>query len=291
MISGFSSIAACVPCSERNARTVGDCRDFDAGVTELQQLLGRDDFDEIYYSHDVIGVFYAMLAQSYPRARRSASGDGLGSSTSVASTSAAGHRGCRTLGHDFPPPFGHGTPRPHEAVLALPVDQSGHFLDEVSLRTVPRAVVPRSGRADSARIAKPCNATSTNCWRVVVLDRKFMLMTENNAEGNFMSFERDVEMYWAVVRKYCPSGSVSISSRIRARRCRATDGIRRTLGSEFEVHELDDRFKRYPVEFMGGLVRACKHDLHVVSDHVAQISLRRGCDPADGRCLHRSMVP
>src|SRR5262245_27420058 len=77
MISGLRLVATCVAVPGEPLDRLAGSPDVQAVAAELRQLVGCEDFDEIYYSHDVIGVFYAMLAQSYPRARRICFGDGL----------------------------------------------------------------------------------------------------------------------------------------------------------------------------------------------------------------------
>jgi hypothetical protein len=87
--------------------------------------------------------------------------------------------------------------------------------------------------------------------------QKYLLLTENNAEGSFLTFENDVEMYCAVVRESCAPNSVIILKAHPGESLPRNDAIRAGLGGDFEVLEVDPRFKRYPIELAVRLVREC----------------------------------
>ncbi len=284
MTRGLDCVEACIAVpNEALNPLIG--RDSAEVSPQLRSLMGGHKFAEIYYAHDVIGVLYAMLAQSYPDAERICFGDGLGNVYER-------HYHLGLLGLDVPrsPPLGDGQGRgsllrryirklfglqspeasalvrlpfglssipPHAAALVLPIDQSGEFLRQVPLQVIPRPLV--------LQVLKQVGAGSTLLQanlqglidRTRHSERSFLLMTENNAEGNFMSFDRDVEMYCSVIQHYCPAGSLIILKSHPGEVLPRNDAIRTRLGDAYDVVEFPGVLKRYPIELAADLIRHC----------------------------------
>jgi hypothetical protein len=286
MTAGLDSVEACIALPDEILLPLVGRADAEAAARELRSLFAGD-FEEIYYAHDVIGVFYAMLSQSYPEARRICFGDGLGivyerhyhlsflgvdtAKSEPASTPGKGSSWQRALrrllgiargvaGNSAQAaseaPFGLGSIPPHEAALILPVDQSGEFLRHVSLKVVPKELALQVLGDVSAQ----CAALSRHVDDLLHgrgSARKFLLMTENNAEGAFMTFERDVEMYCAIIEQHCAPGSVVYLKSHPGETLPRNEAIRACIGHKYELVEFDRRFKRYPIEFAARLVNEC----------------------------------
>jgi hypothetical protein len=258
---------------------------------QLRALVGGHDFAEIYYAHDVIGVLYAMLAQSYPSATRICFGDGLGNvyerhyhlgllGIEVPKSpplregeenesgltgylrrflGLAGRAAARSEARALSKlPFGLSSIPPHDAALILPIDQSGEFLRNVRLQVIPRSIVLEVLQEISAS----CTALQAHVQELLARTQghskaAFLLMTENNAEGNFMSFDRDVDMYCAIIARYCPLGSVIVLKSHPGETLPRNEAIRTRLSSTYEVIEFSAALKRYPIELAGDLVRRC----------------------------------
>src|SRR5262245_53557932 len=78
MTERIAFIGKCVAVSNESLKPFVGRSDVEATAGEFREHLGLGDFSEIYFFHDVMGVLFAMLAQSYPRARRICFGDTLG---------------------------------------------------------------------------------------------------------------------------------------------------------------------------------------------------------------------
>jgi hypothetical protein len=221
----------------------------------------------------VTGQLYQALATSYPGARRVCFGDGMGivferrvhlsylgrandglrqrvlrtgyELLGRARSLAAGrkHR-LRLDDHDA-----------HEAVLVLPVDQSGRFLTRMPLTVCPRATV--------VELVERCAAACVDLRDYIRellsrhADRKrYLLLTENNAEGGFIDFQREIEMYCTVIEASCEPGAVVFLKSHPGESLPRNEELRKRLGTKFEVVELDRRFRRYPIEIWRELVLA-----------------------------------
>lgn len=257
-----------------------------AAAAEMRALCGAAAYDEIYYAHDVVGEFYRALAQAYPQARRVCYGDGMGivyerehhlsflsRKTAAQAAPGGGYRASwrriakRLLGRGRPrgggdagqpvgpPSFGRAPP-PHHAALILPVDQSGRFLRDVPLTVVPRGVA----RAVLDRAVAGCTALQEHVEALLAASgnrQRYLLLTENSAEGGFIDFDREVAMYCAVVRAVCPLGSAVILKSHPGETLPRNEALRANLGGDYEVMAFDPRFKRYPIELAARLVGAC----------------------------------
>jgi hypothetical protein len=155
-------------------------------------------------------------------------------------------------------PFGLSGVRPHAAALILPIDQSGEFLRHVRLQVIPRDQVLRV----LEEISAGCVSLQAHVQDLVEQTgrrsrRVFLLMTENNAEGNFMPFDREVEMYCSVVQSHCPAGSVVVLKSHPGEVLPRNEAIRARLSDTYEIVEFSAVLKRYPIELAGDLVRHC----------------------------------
>jgi len=278
----------------------------DAAVaaSELRVRLGSESFDEIYYSHDVVGEFFWALAEAYPGARRICFGDGLGIVYQRKYHLEVSYPPVDENGEPLPPrlddeddhvppaaiepvappvvkpsgiarllkwfsganatdaapvappgvvpeppsaPFGTTAVKPHIAGLILPVDQSGRFLRGVELRTVPKGVV--LDLIDQAAAGCTDFLAHTEAILADCGDRpKFLLITENNAEGECITFEREIEMYCSIVRERAPAGSAIILKSHPGETLPRNEALTAELQNDYAVFRIDPGFKRYPIE-------------------------------------------
>ncbi len=215
--SVLSSLATPLACSKGELEADADAA--------RRECFGDADFEEIYYAHDVVGRFYQALATAFPRARRICYGDGLGivyqrdyhlSLLQELGEEPGSHwwRNCLAwlrhhLGVSAPGRVLESQFRPDAAALILPVDQSGQFL-----RNVPLTVVPRGTALQLFEFgASSCTSFMEHIDTLLIRHasrQKYLLLTENNAEGSFLTFEDDVQMYCGVARKFCAPNSVII---------------------------------------------------------------------------------
>jgi hypothetical protein len=159
--------------------------------------------------------------------------------------------------------------RPHRAVLPLPVDQSGHYLDDLELVVPNRELARRT----AAACAADCTALGEYVRELVASfgDRPaFVLCMQNFAECGTVGFEDDVSLWCDIVRRHCPAGSVVLLKAHPAESLPRGAAIASALGGAFEVVQLDPRFARYPIELWEGLVRRAT----VVTGSMPLLSLR-----------------
>lgn len=260
----------------------------------LKGCVGVDHAEEIYYSHDVMGQFYQALSTVYNNARRICIGDGMGvvferhahlslfkperqlqpphrafkeklSSlvTGLRARLQVRTRLRRILGKTTP--FHPGPSNatltgitlkdflPDEAVLVLPVDESGNFLKRVPLTVCPKRIV-----LDVLRhCMESCSELQTYIRSLLNEfkgQRKYLLLTENLAEGNFIDFERETEMYCQMVSSHCEPGSVVFIKSHPGETLPRNERIAERLAGNYEVIALKKTFKRYPVELWKDLV-------------------------------------
>jgi hypothetical protein len=313
MANPLSDVDACMVVTGERADSFERQAEVDPGAAR-RGLFGDTDFAEIYYAHDVVGRFYQALAMAFPHARRICYGDGLGnvyqrdyhlgllrdptdgSEKGEREPRRGWWRNClaslrRCVRSAEPVRAIPSQFQPDAAALILPVDQSGGFLRDVQLTVVPRATALQLFEHGAAGctdfIAHIDDLLARHAGRT-----KYLLLTENNAEGHFLAFDKDVEMYCAVVRDFCAPDSVIILKAHPGESLPRNEAIRASLGGDFEVVEIDPRFKRYPVELAVSLVRECK----VICMSYPRLSLKYlyGIDviqPMDDAFIERWFAP
>jgi hypothetical protein len=231
-------------------------------------------FEEVYYPHDVAGEIYRLLAAGHPAARRICIGENLGHvferdvffsflpKPAVGSASflertrsmvgrrlRAAKRLMTVAGpdamHDYPP---------DEAALLLPIDQSGKML-----RHLPFIVPDRQIALDVVEAAADsCRDLGAYCRDLIAArapaDRCYTLLVQNYADGNFIAFDREIQMWAEVVRKFCAPGALVFVKGHPGENVSRCEPLTAVLGSGFRVVPLEARFRRYPIELWRILV-------------------------------------
>lgn len=142
---------------------------------------------------------------------------------------------------------------PDLAILIMPVGQSKNFLKNLNLKICDQKTV--------SQIINTCIASCSDLN--VYIDellltfskkRKFVLLTENFAECNFMDFENEIKMYCHFIESHCSPGDVILLKSHPGEILPRNQKITEALGSKYQVVELMPKFKRYPIEIWGKLV-------------------------------------
>lgn len=254
----------------------------------LKEWIDVDYAEEIYYSHDVVGQLYQGLSTVYDNARRICFGDAMGlvferhvhlgylaaciKDTNINKSPYLARKLRTWLGRVLRKVISiysqqsgapsHGAPAnglilkdflPDEAILILPVDQSGNFLKQLPLTVCPKPLV--------LDVLNRCEDSCGDLQAYIhgLLNefkgrRKYLLLTENHAEGNFIDFEREIEMYCHIVTDYCETGSLVFLKSHPGETLPRNDRIAQRLAGKYEVLELNKEFKRYPVELWKGII-------------------------------------
>jgi hypothetical protein len=245
--------------------------DVNRSAAGLRSRLGYSSFDQIFYAHDIEGGMLDFLCTAYPESRKICFGDAFGNvyeksvhlSFLKRSTSAllhdrlimalqrllTGTKNQKNLAEstDF---------KPHEAVLILPVDQSGNFLRDIPLTVCPKHIV-QDVINHCASAAADLKIYIENLVVSYNHQNKFLLLTDNISEGKFMDFEREIDMYCSIIKKYCTPGSVVFLKSHPGEALPRNEKIKARLGTLHTVVELDQKFKRYPIELWKELIFNC----------------------------------
>jgi len=286
MTRGLPLVESCIAVSNEGLDHLTGRTDVEAAAKEFRNLVSLGTFSEVYYFHDVMGQFFPMLAQSYPNARRICYGDVLGTTLErqyhlsqlgievaasvVTADPAVMPSLWRRIGSVLTKPwtakpqiadlsklpFGLCSTLPHSASLILPVDESGEFLANIPWQVVSKKLVLRLLN----ELVSRCSAFREYEDRLLAgreTADKFLLMTECNAEAQFLTFEHDIDMYCAIIEHHCSPRSTIFLKPHPAERVRRYDAIRARLGDRYELIEFDPRFRRYPIEFAARLAREC----------------------------------
>jgi hypothetical protein len=247
-------------------------------VKRLRELIGEEHFDELYYAHDIEGGTYQFLCTAYPEAKRICFGDGLGNvyekevhlsflrtraPRSLENIARTMKRRVRRLlvkksdNDESVKEIVFREFKPDKAALILPVDQSGNFLKRLPMDTCPRDTV--------MQVIRQC---ISNSWELqsyvneLLLKYtgrvKFLLLTDNIAEGNFIEFQREIEMYCAIIETNCRNGDVVFLKSHPGESLPRNDRIRERIGGAFEIVALDAKYKRYPIELWEKLITSCR---------------------------------
>jgi hypothetical protein len=276
--SGFPFVGNVITMSSDEKATLSRNGNLTETILALKGRTG-DRYHEIYYAHDIEGGMFNLLCASFPKAKRICFGDGLGNV----------YQKHVHLGFLFPDAFASeatnekkpgplrktlerlGSLRlfrkanptlhdiearqfsPHIAGLVLPVDQSGYFLRGVDL------IVPEKDLV--LDILRTCISSAEELRQYIddLLKAhhnrgKYILLTDNIAEGNFIEFNTEIEMYCTILKEHCTPESVVFVKSHPAESLPKNQAIKQQLSGLFQIEELDKRFKRYPIEMWKPLV-------------------------------------
>lgn len=261
----------------------------------LNLFVGEADIHELYYAHDIDGGMYQFLCTAYPNAKRICFGDAFGNvyqkeihlsflnvkknepninnikkptRMKFLNIPRIAQKIKTTLSNIKIRVFNKTSKKssidivfqefkPNMAVLILPIDQSGEYL-----KTLPFIICKKKLFLE---ILDQCifNAQELQNYCTEIINKycnrnKLLLMTENFAEGNFIDFNKEIEMWCTIIRRKVDKGGVVFLKSHPGETLNRNERIRKCLEGDIEVVELDKRFKRYPIEIWRELVLNCK---------------------------------
>lgn len=247
-------------------------RSVGAVQSSFRKQLGQRNVAEIFYPHDVEGGMFNLLCLVFPFARRICFGDTFGNVVErdvhlglLIGKPTRRKRFDRWLNRwkmllhlsyrkEYLPEvlFVHD-----ESRLILPVDQSGRFL-----KMRPYQVIPKKDFLEAVRYSI-ASAKGLGSYIDSIIERHgakqcHLLVTDNLAEGNFIEFDREIEMYAEMVRSSCKPGSVIFIKAHPGETLPRNEAIVKKLGNEYEVVALDVNWKRYPLELWSSLLLRCE---------------------------------
>ncbi|EKD28500.1 MAG: thiogalactoside acetyltransferase [uncultured bacterium] len=217
-------------------------------IQRILKTKTKDDFDEIYYSHDVVGNLYTALCRSYPEAARICYGDCLGT---VYERQA--HLAYVNVKSNKTPEYC----KPDKVSLIIPIDYYGNFFDNVKPDVVPK-------QFSNEIIGRCLDTSKALSIYVEKLIKKFqnkdkiLLLTENLAEANFITFNIEIEMLCAIIKQNTSRNSVVFIKSHPFEKYNRGQEIIKKLDKQVRIVLLDQKFKYDPIEFWQKLVKSCK---------------------------------
>lgn len=249
-------------------------------VRIIKKKIDKFEFDSIFYPHDVESGMYQLLCTVYPNAKRICFGDAFGNvyekkvhlsfllknendgyahsfikrifnylrSLNIKKTGQLADKEINLLKlNEF---------KPDAASLILPVDQSGRFLKEIPL------FIPEKKIVMDVLNQSITNASDLKCYCEQLLKKynnqiKWILLTDNFAEGNFIEFDKEIEMWISIISSNASPGDVIFLKSHPGETLERNKAIIEKIGNDYIVVELDTRFKRYPIEIWYDLIMNC----------------------------------
>lgn len=233
------------------------CIDADIECHQIQLLEDTDfgQFDYIYYAHDVVGGFLNILKSQNPRAKTLCYGDSLGQyfKKEVHLGFLAGKKHWKNFIKDF---FKEKSPSADYAVLTIPVSQS-------KLPTKTTLLIPDHDLALSifTQCANNFPDVLLYCKNMLAQapkEKSFLFLTENMAEGHFISIEREMDLYIDTIRQHCPIGSFILVKPHPGEQIDRVALFQQALGKDYIFQKFDPSLKRVPIEFFKPLVSEFK---------------------------------
>jgi hypothetical protein len=274
LVRGFSQIEKTITISFREKKEFLTGRKINNSILKLKTRIGNNSFDRIFYPHDVDGGMFAFICNAYPNAERICYGDAFGFVFEREYLLGLIHTSSfkKILGkinkfrkkvlsglslYNVNLSYKLKTFNPDMAALILPVDQSGNFLKELPLHV-----------SSNQKVKFVINTINDNLGQLnqyiklllseSIKENKYLLLTENNAECNFIGFEKEIEMYCSIIIDKCEESSVIFIKSHPGEFLPRNERIKEKLGGKYKIIELDPVYKRYPIELWRALLSNIK---------------------------------
>lgn len=220
--------------------------------------LRKKQFDEIYFSHDLNEGSLEPLFKKFPQAKRICYGDSFGLVYTKESffrllKISKKENYFKKIKQLFDKYRYSLNIAAQQAVLILPVDQSG-----VYFKNVPLLVCSKNMVLD---ILKKTLVSCQDLQRYILEmlkladDKKmFLFLTENFAEANLIKIDREIEMYVAIIKKYCQRKDIIF---LKSHPGEALERNKKIIAKleNYQIYEIDQKYKRYPIELWQGLLK------------------------------------
>jgi hypothetical protein len=218
----------------------------------LRLLLANMDYNTLLYPHDTTGEcqIVPIMKMTWPAAELVCYGDAFGIFYDKRI-----HLGLLGI---YPPlhPLLQDV-QPNRYAGALPIDAYGSISKEINVTVVPKQAV--IAVLQQARLSFPELGDYLSFLQTCFASRpKALLLTENHAEANFISFENEVAMYADIILAKTSSDTIIILKSHPCETLTKNAAISVALEGKRECLSLDDRFKLLPIEMMSELVSICE---------------------------------
>lgn len=233
------------------------------GATEkLRQYIGEPGFDEIHIGRDFCGNGSPLILNAYPESARILYGDSFGLVGNEELSSAFNwgkpFHAARDAFKLFVKKTLYGTHQKlafDAAVLTLPLDWSGHYLDKLPLMVPAKEFVITKVKQFGAALP------DLRAYQDVLVDpsrANFLFLLSNLSASGYMEEDAEIALYCDVIRELAhPDGCILLKAHPRAHE-KILNGVVAGLGDRYpHIKIIDDvKLSRFPVELWVTLLRS-----------------------------------
>jgi hypothetical protein len=231
-------------------------------IEKLHRAVGRRSFDELIIGRDFCGDGSPLIVNAFPMATRILYGDSFG---------IVGNEGI-TGNFDWRTPLRSLASRckaslldliygKHKkfafdaAVLSLPLDWSGTYLDNLELLVPSKDFVVNEIAEMSAAIHELSRYADL---LVDVDENNYLFLLSNLSASGFLSQEREAELYIEIIKQTAPQGAtVLLKAHPRGPRF-VLNRVASRIGSDFKTVVIDnEELASYPIELWARLLEKC----------------------------------
>lgn len=216
--------------------------------------------DYIFYAHDVVTDFPRLLKEKNKNAKVICYGDALGQfferdvHLAFLSAKPNAQEKCKRAIRYFKrllrrssvpviaekPNF-----MPDMAILGIPVSQA-FFPEAMAYEVIEQNII----KSVTMECVKSYDSLEIYCDDLVTKMNKpaYFFMTENMAEGGFVSLEKEIELYRNAIELNCPKGATIIIKPHPGETYSRTDLLKEIMGDTYDFIEIAKKYNRCPAE-------------------------------------------
>jgi len=236
-------------------------RKYSESVHQLRSILGEPSFDEIFLMRDYAGAGSPLILNAYPDAAKITYGDSFGLvgneselcfhwSWSLKSVNIYLMAFVRKVLFGGPKRFDFDT-----AVLTIPVDWSGSYLNDIPLLVPNREFALARLKeccAQLPRLSAYCNNLLEGAHNPCL----FILSTL--FQSGLMSIENEIALYISIIRQTAPRGSTIILKPHPRSNMTILATVVNAVEAEYRVKVIDySQFSRIPIELWISMITEC----------------------------------
>jgi hypothetical protein len=237
-------------------------RRYSESALQIASEIGEAYFDEIFIARDFGGAGNALILNAYSDATRITYGDSFGlvgnesefiPRLSCVLEAARVHLRAlvRRVLFGSPKKFAFDA-----AVLTLPIDWSGSYLDNLQL------LVP--SKEFALNIMKECSdeLAGMNAYCNILLGgahNPYLFLLSNLSASGVMSVQNEIEMYVKIIRQITPLGATVFVKPHPRVETHILTAVMREIEPDYSIRSIDEpEFSRIPIELWTLLIDACR---------------------------------
>lgn len=229
----------------------------------IREEIGLDNCDDLFVMRDFAFLGNQLLLNAYPNAQRITYGDSFGI---VGDNKIFKKNWYEFIKHPLLIAkliassilFGrYKTYTFDKAVLLLPQDWSGSYLDNIPLIIPEKSFVLK----DILNVGSSINKLQEYCDSILqqTSSKKYLFLLSNFTNSGMMQLNKEMNLYYEIIIKYIEVGSTIILK--KHPRCNLyLDGeVKKILEKKYNIIYLDDnRFSSIPLEYLFPIISACE---------------------------------